>query len=51
MSVSVAGMQLKLFAEPLRARDAALYYATNRCLFASPTEEEAAAAALFRRLG
>jgi hypothetical protein len=45
------------FAEPLSARDAALYHATNRCLFESPTEapeppteEEAAADALLRKL-
>jgi hypothetical protein len=37
------------FAEPLSARDAALYHATNRCLFEPPTEEEAAADALLRK--
>jgi hypothetical protein len=38
------------FAEPLSARDAACYYAANRCLFEPLTPEEAAADALFRRL-
>jgi hypothetical protein len=38
------------FAEPLSARDAALYYATNAPLFAPQTDEEARADALLRRL-
>jgi hypothetical protein len=38
------------FAGPLSAWDAAHYYQENRCLLEAQTDDEAAAAALFRRL-